>query len=70
MKTQIKHDENRISSNFKNSLRGQDSNLRPFGYEPNELPTALPRDLGIKNRLVINDVNSYTKYYSQFLLQY
>ena len=37
MKTQIKHDENRISSNFKNSLRGQDSNLRPFGYEPNEL---------------------------------
>ena len=45
MKTQIKHHENRISSNFKNSLRGQDSNLRPFGYEPNELPTAPPRDL-------------------------
>jgi hypothetical protein len=24
-------------------LRGQDSNLRPLGYEPNELPTAPPR---------------------------
>ena len=26
-------------------LRGQDSNLRPPGYEPDELPTALPRDM-------------------------
>ena len=26
-------------------LRGQDSNLRPLGYEPNELPTAPPRDV-------------------------
>ena len=25
-------------------LREQDSNLRPLGYEPNELPTALSRD--------------------------
>ncbi|MDB5770017.1 MAG: hypothetical protein JWM42_391 [Burkholderia sp.] len=24
-------------------LRGQDSNLRPSGYEPDELPTAPPR---------------------------
>ena len=24
-------------------LREQDLNLRPLGYEPNELPTALPR---------------------------
>ena len=29
-------------------LRGKDSNLRPPGYEPDELPTALPRDY--KNR--------------------
>ena len=26
-------------------LRGQDLNLRPLGYEPNELPTAPPRDI-------------------------
>ena len=26
-------------------LRGQDSNLRPPGYEPDELPTALPRGI-------------------------
>ncbi len=29
----------------KNSLRKQDSNLRPLGYEPNELPTAPFRDV-------------------------
>ena len=28
---------------MKNWLRGQDSNLRSLGYEPNELPTAPPR---------------------------
>ena len=26
-------------------LRGQDLNLRPLGYEPNELPTAPPRGI-------------------------
>ena len=26
-------------------LRRKDSNFRPLGYEPNELPTAPPRDI-------------------------
>ena len=26
-------------------LRGHDSNMRPLGYEPNELPTAPPRNV-------------------------
>ena len=29
-------------------LRGQDLNLRPSGYEPDELPTAPPRVRGIR----------------------
>ena len=29
-------------------LRGHDSNMRPLGYEPNELPTAPPRGLGMQ----------------------
>ena len=30
-------------------LRVKDSNLRPLGYEPNKLPTALTRDIILKN---------------------
>ncbi len=29
-------------------LREQDSNLRPSGYEPDELPTAPSRDIGLQ----------------------
>ena len=31
-------------------LRGKDLNQRPPGYEPDELPTALPRDIDALNR--------------------
>ncbi len=37
-------------------LRGQDSNLRPPGYEPDELPAALPRD-NIKCKWTLQDSN-------------
>ena len=36
-------------------LRGEDSNPWPLGYEPNELPTAPPRDI----------VKSYIKIYKR-----
>jgi hypothetical protein len=34
-----------LSSAFKFLLRGQDLNLQPPGYEPDELPIALPRGI-------------------------
>ena len=40
------------------SVRGQDSNLRPLGYEPNELPTAPPR----VNRRTISLLHGYVKH--------
>ena len=34
-------------------LRGRDSNPRPLGYEPNELPLLLPRDIILKNFYIV-----------------
>ncbi len=33
-------------------LRGMDSNHRPLGYEPNELPLLLPHDIILKNYIL------------------
>ena len=55
-------------------LRGEDSNLRPLGYEPNELPTALPRDIGfvLYNIIILHYlkiyVNSMTNFYKIIFL--
>ena len=47
-------------------LRGQDLNLRPLGYEPNELPTAPPRDIFFSYKAVFS--NWTTKIVRSFVL--
>ena len=37
-------------------LRGEDLNLRPSGYEPDELPTAPPRDINMVPKTGIEPV--------------
>ena len=41
-------------------LRGHDSNVRPPGYEPDELPTALPRDIVLQ---IYNFFNTIQVFY-------
>ena len=42
-------------------LRRQDSNLRPSGYEPDELPTAPLRDCGCKYKTILTFVQEKTR---------
>ena len=51
-------------------LRRQDSNLRPLGYEPSELPTAPPRDV-INIDIILRfsqDVNTFFNFSMHFLI--
>ena len=41
-------------------LRGIDSNYRPLGYEPNELPTAPPRD--VTDNIYFTTITYYCQY--------
>ena len=42
-------------------LRGQDSNLRPLGYEPNELPLLHPAAMCVCNRILNKRVVMWVK---------
>ena len=44
----------------RNLLRGQDSNLRPSGYEPDEMPTSPPRDY-IKEDKGFEPLHAFTR---------
>ena len=45
-----KKDLNKKSAVRRKWLRGPDLNRRPPGYEPDELPAALPRDVELSGR--------------------
>ena len=46
-------------------LRGKDLNQRPPGYEPDELPTALPRDMCAECLSIIAHLRCFVKSFSE-----
>ena len=56
--TKLVHKKSHLIKSGFWELRGLDSNQRPSGYEPDELPTAPPRGANISQRVSRKQANS------------